>query len=248
MRSAASTQFVWFENFSAALPRPGYLARSGSRPSSRSLVAALGLGISLLLAVMADRVIRGATVYKTFLIWPYAVAPAVAAVLWVFLFSPARHRVTGCCAIGHRLQLCEQRQPGAAADRDRRGLEPVSYNFLFFLAGLQSIPKSLIEAAAIDGAGPWRRFWDISVPAAVADGLLPAGGQHHLRVLRHLRLVDAPTQGGPGKATEILVYKVYNDGFKAGSRRLLRAVGDPDGIVIVLTFVQFRFVERKVHY
>ena len=189
-RSALTVEFVGFDNFVELFATTRTTSRrSGSRRCSRCWSRSLGLSISLVLAVFADRAIRGAGVYKTLLIWPYAVAPAVAAVLWLFLFNPTlgvvAHWMQG---LGIALGSAARRQRRA----DRSSSSPRSgsrsrYNFLFFLAGLQSIPKSLIEAAAIDGAGPGRRFCDDRVPAAVADDVLPARRQHRLRVLRHVR-------------------------------------------------------------
>ena len=166
---------------------------------------------------MADRVMRGALAYKTLLIWPYAVAPAVAGVLWAFLFAPSIGIVTYALrALGIDWNWVLNGDQAMLLVVIASVWKQISYNFLFFLAGLQSIPHSLIEAAAIDGAGPSRRFWTIVVPAAVADHLLPAGGQHRLRVLRHLRRDRRDhRRAGPAQATQILVYKVYHDGVKA---------------------------------
>jgi len=204
----ASTQFVWFENFSDLFRNEDYLASFKITAVFSLLVAALGLSISLVLAVLADWAIRGATVYKTLLIWPYAVAPAVAAV-W----------------------------------------RQISYNFLFFLAGLQSIPKSLIEAAAIDGAGPIKRFATIVFPLLSPTTFFLLVVNIVYAFFDTFGIIDAATSGGPGKATEILVYKVYSDGFKGldlGSSYAQSVVLMM--IVIGLTVAQFRYVERKVQY
>ena len=213
-------------------------------------VAVLGLSIALLLAAMADRVVRGATFYKTLLIWPYAVAPAVVAVLFVFLFSPTLG------IIAHALQ-----RMGIEWDYLLNGdqamlliimaavWKQISYNFLVFLAGLQAIPRSLIEAAAIDGAGPMRRFWTIVFPLLSPTTFFLLVVNIVYAFFDTFAIVDAATQGGPARATEILVFKVFQDGFKAldlgGSAAqsvILMA------IVIALTVVQFRYIERKVQY
>ncbi len=212
------------------------------------LVAALGLSLSLVLAVFADRVVRGATAYKTLLIWPYAVAPAIAAVLWVFLFNPT----IGIVAYWLKKAGVDWNY---LLDSDQALLlvviaavwKQISYNFLFFLAGLQSIPKSLIEAAAIDGAGPVKRFFTIVFPLLSPTTFFLLVVNMVYAFLDTFGIIDAATSGGPGQATEILVYKLYKDGFKgldlggsAAQSVILMA------IVITLTVVQFRFVERKV--
>jgi sn-glycerol 3-phosphate transport system permease protein len=214
------------------------------------LVAALGLSLSLVLAVLADRVIRGATVYKMLLIWPYAVAPAIAAILWLFLFNPTLG------VIAHWLKGL-----GIAWDPLLDGTDAlimvviaavwkqISYNFLFFLAGLQSIPKSLIEAAAIDGAGPVKRFVTIVFPLLSPTLFFLLVVNIVYAFFDTFGIIDAATSGGPAQATNILVYKVYADGFKGldlGGSAAQSVV--LMFIVISLTVVQFRFVEKKVQY
>ena len=241
-----SVVFVGLDNFRALLRDESYLASFRVTAVFSVLVAGLGLSISLLLAVMADRVIKGSGLYRTLLIWPYAVAPAVAGVLWLFMFAPSIGVVSYALnAVGvqwnHLLNGTAGDDPGAWPPRWKQ----ISYNFLFFLAGLQSIPKSLVEAAAIDGAGPWRRFWTVQFPAAVADHLLPAGHQHRLRLLRHLRHHRRGHRRRPGQGHR-----------HAGLQGVLRRLQGLDlggsaaqsvvlmAIVIALTVLQFRFVER----
>ncbi|TMH64951.1 MAG: sn-glycerol-3-phosphate ABC transporter permease UgpA [Betaproteobacteria bacterium] len=246
----ASTQFVWFENFEDLFRNEEYLASFKVTAVFSILVAVLGLSISLVLAVLADWVIRGATVYKTLLIWPYAVAPAVAAVLWLFLFNPTLG------IVAHWLKGF-----GVPWDPLLNGTHAlimvvvaavwrqISYNFLFFLAGLQSIPKSLIEAAAIDGAGPIKRFLTIVFPLLSPTTFFLLVVNIVYAFFDTFGIIDAATSGGPGKATEILVYKVYADGFRGldlGSSYAQSVVLMV--IVITLTVVQFRYVERKVQY
>ena len=245
-----STQFVGVDNYVTLFHDPFYLASFKVTAVFSALVATIGLAFSLVLAVFADRIIRGAIVYKTLLIWPYAVAPVVAAVLWLFLLNPTLG------LISYYL-----RELGVAWDPLLDGSDAlilvtvaavwkqVSYNFLFFLAGLQSIPKSLIEAAAIDGAGPIRRFATIVFPLLSPTTFFLLVVNIVYAFFETFAIVDAATEGGPVQATSILVYKVYKDGFKAldlgGSAAqsvILMA------IVITLTVVQFRYVERKVQY
>jgi sn-glycerol 3-phosphate transport system permease protein len=245
-----SVEFVGLENFRNLWNDPTYLASFFTTAVFSTLVAVLGISISLMLAVFADRIVKGALVYKTLLIWPYAVAPAVAGVLWLFMFAPSvgvvsfwlrqvgidwNHLLNG----GHAMTLVIM----AAVWKQ------ISYNFLFFLAGLQSIPKSLIEAAAIDGARPWRRFWTIVFPLLSPTTFFLLVINIVYAFFDTFGIIDAATEGGPGKDTSILVYKVYYDGFKAmdlggsASQSVVLMV-----IVVALTVVQFRFVEKKVNY
>ena len=245
-----NSKFVWFDNFVQLFSDPGYFASARVTLVFSSLVASIGLGVSLLLAVMADRVIRGAEAYRTFLVWPYAVAPAVAGVLWGFLFSPSVGVVVWLLrGIGIDFNYVLDGNQALLLIVLASVWNQVSYNFLFFLAGLQSIPRSLIEAAAIDGAGPGRRFWDIVFPLLSPTGFFLLVINIIFAFFYTFGVVASLTQGGPAKATEILVWKVYNDGFRgqdlggsAAQSVILMLV------VIVLTVVQFRFIERRVHY
>ena len=245
-----STQFVWFENFKTLFADEGYLSSMRVTLIFSGLVAVIGLSVSLLLAVMADRVLRGATVYKTLLIWPYAVAPAVAAILWLFLFNPTLGIVAHALdSMGLPWNHLLDANQALTLIVIAAVWKQISYNFLFFLAGLQSIPKSLIEAAAIDGAGPMRRFWTMVFPLLSPTTFFLLVVNIVYAFFDTFGIVDAATSGGPGRATEILVYKVYVDGFKgldlggsAAQSVVLMA------IVIALTFIQFRYIERKVQY
>ena len=245
-----STKWVGLENFRRLFADESYLASFKTTALFSVLVAVLGIGLSLILAIFADRVIKGAMFYKTLLIVPYAVAPVVAGVLWIFMFSPSlgvvayalgqlginwNHLLNGAHAMTLIVMAAVWKQ--------------ISYNFLFFLAGLQSIPKSLIEAAAIDGAKPWRRFWTIQFPLLSPTTFFLLVINIVYAFFDTFAIVDATTHGGPGQATSILVYKVYYDGFKAmdlGSSAAQSVVLMT--IVIALTVVQFRFVEKKVNY
>lgn len=245
-----NSKFVWFENFAQLFRDDSYAHSARLTVVFSFLVAAIGLAVSLLLAVMADRVIRGATGYKAFLVWPYAVAPAVAGVLWGFLFNPSVGIVAWMLqGVGIEFNYVINGNQALTLVIIAAVWNQISYNFLFFLAGLQSIPKSLIEAAAIDGAGPGRRFRDIIFPLLSPVGFFLLVVNIIYAFFGTFGVVDSLTKGGPGKATEILVFKVFNDGFRGqdlgGSSAqsvILMAV------VIALTFVQFRFIERRVHY
>ncbi len=245
-----STEFVGMLNFQRLWEDSSYLASFKTTAVFSILVAVCGLTIALLLAVMANRVIRGAMVYKTLLIWPYAVAPAVAGVLWLFLFASPMGVVSFYLkAMGidwnHLLKSGDAMTLIVIAAVWKQ----ISYNFLFFLAGLQSIPKSLIEAAAIDGASPWHRFWTIVFPLLSPTTFFLLVINIIYAFFETFAIVDAATQGGPGKDTAILVYKVYYDGFKAldmggsAAQSVVLMV-----IVVTLTVIQFRFVEKKVQY
>jgi sn-glycerol 3-phosphate transport system permease protein len=245
-----STEWVGLENFRVLFADDSYLESFQTTAVFSLLVAGFGIAISLLLAVFADRVARGAMFYKTLLIWPYAVAPAVAGVLWVFMFSPGVGVVAWALReVGWDWNHLLDAREAMALIVMAAVWKQISYNFLFFLAGLQSIPKSLIEAAAIDGAGPWRRFWSVQFPMLSPTTFFLLVINIVYAFFDTFAIVDAATQGGPGKATAILVYKVYYDGFKAldlggsAAQSVVLMV-----IVIALTVVQFRFVEKKVQY
>jgi sn-glycerol 3-phosphate transport system permease protein len=245
-----SRQFVGFDNFRELFGNDDYLSSFRVTAVFSVLVTVLGLSISLVLAVLADRVVRGAHAYKTLLIWPYAVAPAVAAVLWLFLFSPTLG------IVAHWLQRAGIAWNPLLVDADAMILivvaavwKQISYNFLFFLAGLQSIPRSLIEAAAIDGAGPVRRFVTIVFPLLSPTTFFLVVVNIVYAFIDTFGIVDAATGGGPGRATTILVYKIYHDGFKGldlGGSAAQSAV--LMSILVTLTVIQFRFIERKVQY
>ena len=245
-----STEFVGLENFERLFSDETYLASFKTTALFSALVAVCGLSIALLLAVMADRVLRGAALYKTLLIWPYAVAPAVAGVLWVFMFASPMGVVAYVLQfVGVEWNHMLRSDHAMALIVMAAVWKQISYNFLFFLAGLQSIPKSLIEAAAIDGASPARRFWTIVFPLLSPTTFFLLVINVVYAFFDTFAIVDAATQGGPGKDTAILVYKVYYDGFKAldmGGSAAQSVV--LMAIVIALTVVQFRFVERKVQY
>jgi sn-glycerol 3-phosphate transport system permease protein len=245
-----TVEFVGLANFRQLFADPSYLESFKTTAVFSALVASIGLSLSLVLAVFVDRVARGSLFYKTFLILPYAVAPSVAAVLWVFMFSPSLGVVSyalGRIGIdwnhlldsGHAMTLIVMASVW----------KQISYNFLFFLAGLQSIPKSLIEAAAIDGAGPWRRFWSVQFPLLSPTTFFLLVINVVYAFFDTFAIVHAATEGGPGKDTAILVYKVYHDGFKAmdlggsAAQSVVLMV-----LVIALTVVQFRYVEKKVVY
>ncbi len=245
-----SIEWVGLENFQRLWHDESYLASFKTTAVFSLLVAVLGLTVSLALAVFADRVLRGASLYKTLLIWPYAVAPAVAGVLWLFMFAPSIGVVSYALrAMGIEWNHLLNSNQAMTLIVLAAVWKQISYNFLFFLAGLQSIPKSLIEAAAIDGAGPWRRFWSIIFPLLSPTTFFLLVINVVYAFFDTFAIIDAATEGGPGKDTAILVYKVYYDGFKAldlggsAAQSVVLMV-----IVIALTVVQFRFVEKKVNY
>jgi sn-glycerol 3-phosphate transport system permease protein len=244
------TQFVGLANFAALFRDANYLHSFGITALFSALVAGCGIGIALLLATMANRVIRGALGYRTLLIWPYAVAPAVAGVLWAFLFAPSVGIITYALRrAGYNWDWVLQADQAMALVVIASVWKQVSYNFLFFLAGLQSIPRSLIEAAAIDGAGPLRRFWTIVFPLLSPTTFFLLVVNIVYAFFDTFGVIDATTQGGPAGATQILVYKVYYDGVKAADLGGSSAQSVVlMAIVIALTAVQFRFIEKKVQY
>ena len=247
---AAKTQFVWFDNFRDLFTDPHYLASFKVTAVFSVLVTVTGLAIALLFAVLADRVIRASKLYQMLLIWPYAVAAAVAAVLWVFLLNPTLGILTHVMrALGYDWNYLLNPGQALALIVIAAVWKQISYNFLFFLAGLQSIPRSLIEAAAIDGAGPARRFWTVVFPLLSPTTFFLLVVNVVYAFFDTLAIVDAATSGGPVQATSILVFKVYQDGVQAldlGGSAAQSVV--LMAIVIALTVVQFRFIERKVQY
>ncbi|AWP84680.1 MULTISPECIES: sn-glycerol-3-phosphate ABC transporter permease UgpA [Bordetella] len=245
-----SSEFVGLANFADLFSQQSYLDSFRVTAVFSALVAFVGLAVSLLLAVMADRVLRGAGLYKTLLIWPYAVAPAVVGVLWLFLFSPS----VGILAVALN-GMGVNWNPRLDGDQAlilvliAAVWKQISYNFLFFLAGLQSIPRSLIEAAAIDGASPARRFWTIVFPLLSPTTFFLLVVNIIYAFFDTFAVIDTTTQGGPGTATSILVYKVYSDGFRGldlGSSAAQSVV--LMAIVVALTVLQFRYIDRKVQY
>jgi sn-glycerol 3-phosphate transport system permease protein len=245
-----STQFVWFQNFKQLFADSYYLASFKTTAIFSVLVATIGLTVSLALATAADRVIRGAMAYKTLLIWPYAVAPAIAGVLWAFLFAPSVGVISFLLRkMGVDWNWVLNSEQAMTLVVIAAVWKQISYNFLFFLAGLQAIPRSLMEAAAIDGASPIRRFWTIVFPLLSPTTFFLLVVNIVYAFFDTFGVIDSTTQGGPGQSTQILVYKVYYDGVKAAD------LGGSSAqsvvlmfIVIALTVVQFRFIERKVQY
>jgi sn-glycerol 3-phosphate transport system permease protein len=246
-----STEWAGLANFEQLFGDSAYLESFKVTAIFSVLVAVLGIAISLVLAIFADRIIKGALAYKTMLIVPYAVAPAVAGVLWVFMFSPSIGVVSYGLAKffgfdwNHLLNSTHAMTLVVAAAVWKQ----ISYNFLFFLAGLQSIPKSLIEAAAIDGARPWRRFWSIQFPLLTPTTFFLLVINMVYAFFDTFAIVDATTQGGPGRDTVIMVYKVYQDGVKGGDIGSSAAQSVVLMLIVVsLTVLQFRYVEKKVNY
>ncbi|MDO8755822.1 MAG: sn-glycerol-3-phosphate ABC transporter permease UgpA [Polaromonas sp.] len=246
----SSSEFVGLENFRRLFADPSYLESFYTTAIFSGLVAVSGLTIALLLAVMANRVVRGAGIYKTLLIWPYATAPVVAGVLWLMMFaSPYGVLAYALREVGFEWDHVLNGNHAMALIVMAAVWKQISYNFLFFLAGLQSIPHSLIEAATIDGASPWKRFWSIVFPLLSPTTFFLLVINIVYAFFDTFAIVDAATHGGPGKDTSILVYKVYYDGFKAldingsAAQSVVLMV-----IVVALTVIQFKFVEKKVNY
>ena len=245
-----STEFVWFENFELLLEDEQYLDSFGRTIFFSAAVAILSMSLALVLAGFADRVIRGAMTYRTLLIWPYAVAPVLAGALWVFMFNPTLGIISYALDfIGVNWNHYLNGSQAMALVIFAAAWNQIAYNFLFYLAAMQSIPRSVIEAAAIDGAGPMRRFVTIIFPLIAPTTFFLLVINAVYAFFETFGIIHAVTQGGPANATTILVYKVYNDGFvgldlggSAAQSVILMM------LVIVMTVVQFRFVERKVQY
>ncbi len=245
-----SSEFVWFENFQVLFNDGQYLGAFKRTAFFSIAVALVSMSFSLILAGFADRVVRGATVYRTLLIWPYAIAPVLAGALWVFMFNPTlgiisyalefigydwNHKLNGGQAMALVIMAAAWKQ--------------VAYNFLFYLAAMQSIPRSVVEAAAIDGAGPLKRFWTIIFPLISPTTFFLLVINAVYAFFDTFGIIHAVTQGGPANATTILVYKVFNDGFVgldlggSAAQSVILMI-----LVISMTVVQFRYIERKVEY
>ncbi|MGD9300166.1 MAG: sn-glycerol-3-phosphate ABC transporter permease UgpA [Desulfobacterales bacterium] len=245
-----STVFVGLDNFKYIFSDPIYLNSIKVTMVFSFSVAGLAMSTALLLAVMAERVIRGATTYKTFIIWPYAVAPVVAAVLWYFLFNPTVGMISFFLkAIGIDWNFTLNGTQAMILVIIAAAWRQMSYNFLFFLAGLQAIPKPFIEAAAIDGASPWKRFWTISFPMLSPTVFFLLVMNLVYAFFETFGIIHAITEGGPNEATNIMVFKIYHDVFEAldlGGSAAQSVI--LMGFVILLTVIQFKYIERKVHY
>lgn len=242
--------FVGFQNYTRLFSDPTYLNSFRVTLVFATSVTLLSLSLALLLAVAVSRLLRSGKVYTTLLVWPYAVAPVVAGVLWWFIFNPS------IGILSYVLRSTGVDWNPRLDGRDAMILvviaaawNQISYNFLFFVAGLQSIPNSLIEAAAIDGAGPFKRFWTIVFPLLAPTTFFLLIININYAMFNTFGIIDATTRGGPTQATHTLVYKVYADGFlglnigSSSAQSVVLMV-----IVLALVFVQFRFIERRVQY
>ncbi len=243
-------QFVGLENFTFLLSDQYYRSSFITTALFSLLVTAISMSFALWLAVLADRIIKGADAYRTLLIWPYAVAPAVAGVLWLFLFNPSIGILPWYLArFGYHWNHALNGGEAMTLVVIASAWKQVSYNFLFFLAGLQSIPPSIIEAAALDGASFWKRFWTIVFPLLSPTTFFLLVVNLVYAFFETFGVIHTITAGGPQQSTTILVYKVFADGFigqdlgssAAQSVILLLVVG-------ILTVFQFRYIERRVHY
>ncbi len=245
-----SSEFIWFENFEELFRDPLYLESFKTTVIFSVSTTFLSLSLSLMFAVMADRVIKGEMAYKSILLWPYAVAPAVAGVLWMFMFNPGNGILALTLqSLGYDWNHVLRGGQAMVLVIIAAAWKQISYNFIFFLAGLQSIPKSMLEASAIDGAGPVKRFWTIVFPLISPTTFFLIVVNVVYAFFETFGIIHAVTQGGPYKSTEILVYKVYNDGFVgldlggSSAQSVILMI-----IVISLTVFQFRYIERRVQY
>ena len=245
-----STAFIGLDNFKYIFTDPIYLNSIKVTMVFSFSVAAIAMSVALFLAVMAERAIRGATTYKTFIIWPYAVAPVAAAVLWYFLFNPTVGMISYFLkAIGIDWNFTLNGTQAMILVILAAAWRQISYNFLFFLAGLQAIPKPFIEAAAIDGASPWKRFWTIAFPLLSPTVFFLLVMNLVYAFFETFGIIHAITEGGPNAATNIMVFKIYHDVFESldlggsAAQSVILMIG-----VILLTVFQFKYIERKVHY
>ncbi len=245
-----SSEFIWFENFEELFRDPLYLESFKTTVIFSVSTTFLSLSLSLMFAVMADRVIKGEMAYKSILLWPYAVAPAVAGVLWMFMFNPGNGILALTLqSLGYEWNHVLRGGQAMVLVIIAAAWKQISYNFIFFLAGLQSIPKSMLEASAIDGAGPVKRFWTIVFPLISPTTFFLIVVNVVYAFFETFGIIHAVTQGGPYKSTEILVNKDNNDGFVgldlggSSAQSVILMI-----IVISLTVFQFRYIERRVQY
>lgn len=245
------TQFVWFDNFIALFRDPLYLESVGTTLLFSSSVALLSISSGLFLATMANRILKFKSLTRTLLIWPYAVAPAISGILWLFLLHPSY----GVVSISLKSWFGLDWNPLLDSTDAMLMIvlasswKQISYNFVFFVAGLQAIPNSLIEAAAMDGASPFRRFWAIVFPLLAPTMFFVTVMNIIFSFFETFGVIHTVTQGGPGGSTNILVYKVYQDGFigmNLGSSSAQSIV--LMGLIILITTLQFKYVERKIQY
>ena len=245
------SRFVWFANYVDLFTDPLYLKSIGITFVFSLATAGVSIGLGLFIAAMANRALRFKALTRTLLIWPYAVAPAISGIMWLFLLHPSY----GIIALGVKNWLGADWNPVLYGGDAMvmivlaSAWKEVSYNFVFFMAGMQAVPRSLIEAAAIDGAGPFRRFWPITLPLLSPTFFFLAVMNIIYAFFETFGIIHTITQGGPGGSTNILVYKVYQDGFvglNLGSSSAQSVVLMT--LIILITFLQFRFVEKKVQY
>ncbi|MGA8279425.1 MAG: sn-glycerol-3-phosphate ABC transporter permease UgpA [Desulfobacterales bacterium] len=244
-------RFVWFDNFIDIFTDPLYLKSVGITLVFSFAVAVLAILTGLLIATMANRALIAKTPIRTLLIWPYAVAPAISGILWLFLLHPS----FGVIAIFIKRRLGIDWNPVLNGTDAfimvvlASAWKQISYNFVFFMAGLQAVPHSLIEAAAMDGAGPFRRFWAITLPLLSPTLFFLMVMNVIYAFFETFGVIHTVTQGGPGGATTTLVYKVYQDGFiglNLGSSAAQSVV--LMALIVIITVLQFKYVERKVQY
>lgn len=245
-----NTRFVGLENYTRLLHSPEYLHSFRVTLVFTLLVTVVTMGFALIMAVAVSRLIRAGRSYTTLLVWPYAIAPAVAGILWWFIFNPSIGILPYILAqVGYDMNTISDPTDAMILVVAASSWSRISYSFLFFVAGLQSVPDSLREAAAIDGAGPVKRFFTITLPLLSPTTFFLLVVNLVYSLFETFAVIDATTQGGPAQSTTILVYKVYFDGFvgqNLGSSAAQSVV--LMGIVIVLTVIQFRYVEKRVSY
>ncbi|MFZ3109465.1 MAG: sn-glycerol-3-phosphate ABC transporter permease UgpA [Rectinemataceae bacterium] len=243
--------FVGFENYTHLLSNPDYWASFRVSVAFALAITISSMTIALFLAVQTNKKIKFGSFYKTMMIWPYAVATMVAGVLWLFMFNPNVGVVAWLLKYKMGIDwnhLLNSNQAFLLLTI-AASWKQISYNFVFFLAGLQSVPLPLVEAAAMDGAGPTKRFWTIIFPMLSPTTFYLLIMNLVYGFFETFPIVHQVTAGGPGKSTQILVYKVWRDGVmnldlgSSSAQSVILMI-----MVIGLTVFQFRFIERKVTY
>jgi sn-glycerol 3-phosphate transport system permease protein len=244
------SKFVWLDNFTRLWRTAEYLSSFVVTAVFSVGVMITALSFGLAFAVAANRVRLGAGFYKSFLIFPYAIAPVLSGVLWLFIFHPTFGVASYLIGLaGIRWNPMLSGTQAMILVILAASWKQISYNFVFFLAGLQSIPMGVLEAASVDGANVFRRFWSITFPLLTPTMFFLMVVNVTYAFFDTFAIIHAVTNGGPGQSTSILVYKVYADGFiglnlgSSSAQSVILMI-----IVISLTVLQFRYIERKVQY
>ena len=243
-------QFAGLANFIDLIHDPGYAKAVSVTFIIAISVTVITMSLGLIVATLVNNRSKSQGIYKSFLIWPYAVAPAVAAILWRFLCHPTLGWLTHLLhSLGIRFDYVNSAGQAILVVILTASWQQFSYNFLFYFAALKAVPQNLLDAAIIDGANPWQRFWQIIVPILSPTTFFLLLMNLIYGFFETFGIIQVMTHGGPGNSTTNLIYKVYQDGFEgmdlgsSSAQSVLLMI-----IVILVSLVQFKYLEKKVHY